>query len=363
MSPLQPRPRKSRGWMVFAIVLLVLLCVSVLLNFGQFVSGLMPMRAARLGATETVGPKLDEVLLEDNDASSKIAVIDVDGIITSRAVDQGGYNMVELIKEQLKLAKEDDRVKAVLLRVDSPGGEVLASDDIYRLLEKFQDESRKPVITSMGSLAASGGYYISSASRFIVANEMTITGSIGVILHTWNYRGLMDKVGLRPEVFKSGIHKDMLSGEREPDEIPPDERDMIQKLIMETYGRFTTVVENGRQAAYDKNKSNSQDKGRELESDWKDYADGRVLSGKEAEKLGFVDKVGTFDDAVKIAQQLAHIKGGKPNLIQYRVRHDFSDLFRLFGKSETPVIKVDLGMEAPKLEAGQMYFLSPTYLR
>jgi protease-4 len=260
MAPMPPRPRKSRGWMIFAIVLLVALCISVLLNFGQFVTGLMPMKAARLGATESAAPKLDEVLLEDNDSSSKIAVIDVDGIITSRSVDQGGFNMVELIKEQLKLAKEDDRVKAVLLRVDSPGGEVLASDEIYRLLEKFQDESHKPVVTSMGNLAASGGYYISSASRFIVANEMTITGSIGVILHTWNYRGLMDKVGLRPEVFKSGKHKDMLSGEREPDEIPPDERDMIQNLIMQTYSRFTSVVQTGRDAAHDKNQNNSEDK-------------------------------------------------------------------------------------------------------
>jgi protease-4 len=366
MAPLPPRPRKSRAWMIVAIVLFLFLCISLLGNFSQFMSSLMPVKMARMtSSSSAAGPRLDEVTLEDNDSNNKIAVIDVDGVITSGAIDQGGFSEVDLIKEQLNRAREDSRVKAVLLRVDSPGGEVLASDEIYRLLREFQEpkdgKPGKPVIASMGNLAASGGYYISSASRWIVANEMTITGSIGVIMHTWNYRGLMNKVGLQPEVFKSGKHKDMLSGERNPDEIPPEEREMIQKLIMETYGRFTKVVDEGRTASHEKNRNNSSNKGKTLVDNWKDYADGRVLSGKEAEELGFVDQVGNFDDAVATTRTLTRI--AKADLIQYRLRRDLSDLFRLFGKTEAPVVKLDLGVELPKLQVGQLYFLSPTFVR
>ncbi len=340
--------------MIAALVLVILLVLSVLLNFSQFASSIMPVRVAR---SRTVGPRFDEAILKDNGASSKILVIDVDGIITGRALDQSGYSMVDVIKDELERAEEDDRVKAVLLRVDSPGGEVLASDEIYRALVNFQKSSRKPVVTSMGDLAASGGYYISSASRWIVANEMTITGSIGVIMHTWNYRGLMDKVGVAPMVFKSGKFKDMLSGERSTNEIPAEERVMVQSLIEETYARFTNVVAQGRSMAHEKN----EQEGRNLANDWSEYADGRVLSGSKAFELGFVDELGNFDDAVKRARELAGIRNA--NLIQYQLRYDISDLFRLFGKSEPSTIKVDLGMDTPKLQAGQLYFLSPTFLR
>jgi protease-4 len=190
-----------------------------------------------------------------------------------------------------------------------------------------------------------------------VANDLTITGSIGVIMSTWNYRGLMDKVGVRPETFKSGKYKDMLSGSREPNSITEEERGMVQSLINETYEKFKSVVLAGRKRAQEKNR----DKGRALSEDWADYADGRILSGTEAFKLGFVDELGTFDDAVKRAKSIAGISRGA-NLIEYQQRFDFSDLFRLFGKSDSKVVKVDLGMDVPKLQAGHLYFLSPTFL-
>jgi protease-4 len=208
----------------------------------------------------------------------------------------------------------------------------------------------------MGDLAASGGYYVSSPCRWIVAHELTITGSIGVIMHGWNYRGLMDKVGVRPEVYKSGRFKDMLSGEREPDQITPQEREMVQALIDETFGRFKTVVAEGRKWARQKNGS----AGAALSSDWANYADGRVLSGTEAYKLGFVDQLGTFEDAVEHAKKVAGIASA--NVVQYQQRYDLADLFRLFGKTDSKVLKVDLGLDAPKLRAGQLYFLSPTFL-
>jgi protease-4 len=148
----------------------------------------------------------------------------------------------------------------------------------------------------------------------------------------------------------------MLSGSREPDSITPEEREMVQSLIDETYGKFKSVVQTGRNRAQEKNR----DKGRALSEDWADYADGRILSGTEAFKLGFVDELGTFDDAVKRAKSIAGIS--RANLIEYQQRFDISDLFRLFGKSESKVVKVDLGMDVPKLQAGQLYFLSPTFL-
>jgi protease-4 len=349
-----PPRRRGRGWMIVALVLLVLLGISVLANMSHFLSGLVPMKAAR---SNSVGPRLEEASTEDNGASSKIAVIGVDGIITGRALDQGGYNMVDVIKAQLKRAEEDDKVKAVILKVDSPGGEVLASDEISRAIADFQTKPRgKPVVCSMGGLAASGGYYVSAPCRWIVASDLTITGSIGVIMSTWNYRGLMDKVGVRPETFKSGKYKDMLSGSREPDSITEEERGMVQSLINETYEKFKSVVLAGRKRAQEKNR----DKGRALSEDWADYADGRILSGTEAFKLGFVDELGTFDDAVKRAKNIAGIS--KANLIEYQQRFDISDLFRLFGKSDSKVVKVDLGMDVPKLQAGHLYFLSPTFL-
>jgi protease-4 len=353
-----PQPKRGRGWMIFALVLLALLIFSGLANFGQLASTITRVGG---GHSRTAGPRLDEAILEDNNASAKIAVIDVDGIITSRAMDQSGFTMADLIKTQLERAKEDSQVKAVVLRVDSPGGEVLASDEINRVITDFQKESKKPVVASMGNLAASGGYYISAPCRWIVANELTITGSIGVIMHTWNYRGLMNKVGLQPQVFKSGKFKDMLSGERDLSQIPEEEREeerrMVQGLIDETYNRFKEVVATGRAEAHRLN----EDEGRPLADNWADYADGRVLSGSQAHELGFVDSLGNFQDAVKKAAELGGIGAAThANLIRYQQRYDISDLFNIFGKSDAKVVKIDLGMEAPKLQAGALYFLMPT---
>jgi protease-4 len=355
------KPRKSRGWMIFAIILLVLLFISLFGNFTQFISRAFSSGFSR-GSFRTsmvreVGPRLEECLLEDNGVRGKIAVVTINGIITDNARNQTGNNMVDVIKAQLDRAKDDDRVKAVILKVDSPGGEVMASDEINKAVADFQDKSRKPVVCSMGSLAASGGYYVSAPCRWIVANDLTITGSIGVILHTWNYRGLMDKVGLAPVTYKSGLYKDMLSGDRSTNEIPAEERVMVQGLIDETYQKFKNVVASGRNAAHEKNKT----EGHALINNWTNYADGRVLSGTQAFKYGFVDELGNFDDAVKTTKKIAGIT--KANLIEYRERYDISEFLRLFGQSGAAHdIKFDLGLEMPKLQAGQLYFLSPTFV-
>jgi protease-4 len=364
--PVAPRkPRTGSGWKIATFVLAGLLLLTL---FGTFVSSFFQI----FTTMETVPgeSRLTEVTLERNRAADKIAVIPVEGIISGSGFDGSGYNMVRLIEDQLKLAGKDERVRAVLLKVNSPGGEVLASDDIYNAIIKFQNEHNKPVVASMGSLAASGGYYVSAPCRWIVANELTITGSIGVIMHGYNYRGLMNKVGLRPMVFKSGRFKDMLSGERDLEKLTPaekadveEEEAMIAKMINETYEKFKSIVAEGRKFSSNRNQSNQgdeKDKGRPLSTKWTALADGRILSGKEAYEQGFVDEVGNWRTAIRRAQKLAGID--RADLVTYQMPFSLGNLLGIFGKSDAKSVKVDLGFDLPKLNAG-LYYLCPTFLR
>jgi protease-4 len=340
--------------MIAAIILLLLLLVSVLGNFAQFITHALAFgHGFKTVSAREIGPKLDECILENNDSRNKVAVITVDGIITSHTDDEDGNSMVDVIKAQLDRAGDDRNVKAVILKVDSPGGEVMASDQIYKAIDDFETkDDGKPVICSMGSLAASGGYYISSPCRWIVADELTLTGSIGVIMHGMNYRGLMDKVGVAPVTYKSGLYKDMLSPDRSTNEIPAGEHAMVQALIDETYQKFKSVVHDGRAQAHLKNGKD----GKALAADWESYADGRVLSGTQALNLGLVDQLGDFDDAVDKALSIAHISDA--NLIEYREHYDISNLLSMFGQnSQAHDIKLDLGIEMPRLQAGCLYFL------
>lgn len=339
--------------MILSIFLFLALGLSLLLNLGALSSKLLGGSGHRY--SYEVGPKVQEVLVKDSPSSQKIAVIELSGIISGQATDPGGFGLVEVIKAQLKRAEDDPRVRAVVLKLDTPGGEVLASDEINRAVADFQEKSDKPVIGSMATMAASGGYYVAAACRWIVANELTLTGSIGVIMQSYNYRGLMDKIGLHPEVYKSGKFKDMLSGSRPPENVDPEERRMLQNLIDQTYERFRDVVQKGRSRSRESN----NDESRALVDDWKNYADGRVFSGKEAYQLGFVDELGSFEDAVKRARQIAGIS--EADLVQYQQVYDISDLFRLFGRSEQTKLKVDLGFEMPKLRSGTPYYLCPAY--
>jgi protease-4 len=361
IQPMQraPRGRSSALWMVLALVFLVLFVLSLFTRFISVPYAVMP----HARASTDRGHNLEEVVTQHTNSDNKIAVVDVDGIISGGEIEHSGMTMVDLIDEQLKMAAHDSDVKAVILKVDSPGGEVMASDEINKVITKFQDSSHKPVIASMESLAASGGYYISVPCRWIVANELTITGSIGVIMHGYNYRLLMDKIGIRPHVYKSGRFKDMLSGEKEPDDSKLSEDDkrtrdmedqMVQSLIDDTFNKFKEVVKTGREHAASLNK----DKGKTLVDDWQDYADGRILSGKQALAFGFVDELGDFQTAVDRAKSIAGISNA--NLVEYHMQFDLASvLSHIFGKSEAPVIKVDLGMDLPRLKAGLPYYILP----
>jgi protease-4 len=342
----------------------ILFLLLILVVFGRVVTRhLAPM----VHTGTEMNRNLQEVVVERGNSDNKIVTIEVSGVITGSEMDGSDMTLADFIKEQLKEAGSDSDVRAVILKVDSPGGEVLASDDIYNVIKKFEDKyPEKPVVVSMGALAASGGYYISSPCRWIVANELTLTGSIGVIMHGYNYRELMDKVGVEPMVFKSGRFKDMLSGEREPDNgklTPQQQKDreeedqMVQNIINETYGKFKEVVKNGRDWAHTKNGA----EGRPLVENWEDVADGRVLTGSNALKLGFVDELGDFNTAVKRAETLAGIPSA--SLVEYHIPIDLSSvLSHVLGKTEAPTLKVDLGFDLPKLQAGYLYFMTPTVI-
>src|SRR5262244_3772939 len=266
-----------------SIFLFVALCASLFVNFVLMIA--VFQRVGGIREAEPI-PRFREILLQRGARATtdKIAVITMRGLISSSIPGNVSDSMVDDTRAALQQARDDSRVKAVVLEIDSPGGEVTASDEIYSAVVKTR--TRKPVVVYMDSLAASGGYYVSCGGRFLMANETTITGSIGVIIQTLNYEQLFNKVGLASVVFKSGKFKDMLNGARP---ITPEERDLIQRFVMETYDKFLSVVSKERSLPADLLRNN--------------IADGRILSGKEALTDKLIDGIGELDDAFAKAKQ------------------------------------------------------------
>ena len=225
----------------------------------------------------------------------KIGIVEVKGVI---AQSSG-------IIEEIHQYDEDEGVKAIILRIDSPGGGVGPSQEIYREILKVK--SRKKVITSMGSVAASGGYYIACASDLIVANPGTITGSIGVLMEFTNIEELFKKIGIKGVVLKSGEHKDIGSPFRE---MTPQERKIIQSVIDNVHRQFIQAVSEGRKL----------DRAKVAE-----IADGRILTGEQAKQLGLVDQLGNLQDTVDAAAKLAGIEG-KPNVLYPKKRFSIWEL-------------------------------------
>jgi len=194
----------------------------------------------------------------------------------------------------------------VVLEVNSPGGGVTASDEMYRTILEFKKKTDMPVVVSMGDVAASGGYYISAAADDIVANETTLTGSLGVIISLNNFTDLADKYGYKQEVIKSGEFKDIGSSFRE---LKPEERKIFQSVIDESYDEFVSVIAKGRDLP--------EDRVREI-------ADGRIYSGKQAKELDLVDEFGDLDRAAALAAENADVKG--PTVVRYVQTPSFLDL-------------------------------------
>jgi protease IV len=214
----------------------------------------------------------------------KIAIVEIKGVITQSA---------EVI-EEIHQYQEDEKVKAIVLRIDSPGGGVGPSQEIYREILKVK--RKKKVLTSMGSVAASGGYYIAAATDYIVANPGTITGSIGVIMEFANLEELLKKVGIKGVVLKGGEHKDIGSPFRE---MTPEERTIMQEVINNVHRQFIKAVAEGRK----------MDQSKIIP-----IADGRILTGEQAKEQGLVDQLGNLEDTVDIAARMANIEG-RPTVV------------------------------------------------
>jgi len=221
----------------------------------------------------------------------------------------GDIESSEAIVDQLEHMRRYSSIRAVVLRLDSPGGGVAASQEIYDAVLRVKEEN-KPVVASMGSVAASGAYYVACAADSIVSNPGTLTGSIGVILSFPNTEELFKKVGVRFEVVKTGKYKDIGSLSRP---MTPDEKGLLQGVLSNVYEQFVNAIADGR--------------GME-KSDILPYADGRIFSGSQALEYGFVDRLGDLDDAIKLAGEMGKIQGRPVVVRKERRRVSFLDLFQ-----------------------------------
>ena len=242
------------------------------------------------------GPTVPAVYEEEwvaGDGPAVIAVVPVEGTIAPADNTVGGTQPTttpEGLADALRQAAQDTSVVAVVLEINSPGGGVTASDEMHQSIMDFKENTGKPVVVSMGDTAASGGYYISTAADRIVANETTLTGSLGVIIPLNNYAEAANKYGIKQVVIKSGKYKDMGSAFRE---MTPDEREIYQSIVNQDYSEFVDVISDGRGIP--------EERVREI-------ADGRIYSGVQARGLGLVDSFGNLDEASATAGRLAGAK-------------------------------------------------------
>ncbi len=266
--------------------------------------------------------ELTEIVLVPNPARDKVLMIDVEGMISSigdASPLSREKNVVSRVFERMERAAGDPWIRAVILRLDTPGGEVTASDIIYHEILRFKERTGKPVIGLMMGVAASGGYYIASACDVIMAHPTTLTGSIGVISVFPNVGSLMSKVGVKVNVIKSGASKDSGTPFRDMTE---EERGIFQGIIDEYYGDFLEVVSRNRKERI------SADELRKI-------ADGRVYAARQALELKLIDEIGYFDDAFRKAVSLASLKTAR--LVAYTY----------YPKSKTNIYAARLGDYAP----------------
>jgi len=240
-------------------------------------------------------------------SKDKVAVIELAGIMTSSHNVGSRAVSARKILAQLEKYRDDDSVKAIVLRVDTPGGTVVAAQEIHGELMRLRAGSKKKVVVSMGDLAASGGYYVACAADRIFASPGTLTGSIGVIMQFPNYQGLFGKIGLGTNTIKSGEFKDVGNGARE---MSDRDRRLLQGLVDDVYSQFVDAVAAGRRM--------SPEQVRPL-------ADGRVFSGRQAQQLGLIDELGDLDAAIAAAGKLAGIEG-KPEVIRESPRRGIWEL-------------------------------------
>lgn len=286
-------------------------------------------------------PYFEEELVEGDDSQkSRIAKIDLFGVIAQEIPGQIGASMVDDLILQIRQAADDDSIAAILLHIDSPGGEVTASDNLYHELTLVRPN--KPVIVYLDSVGASGGYYTAMGGSHIMAHELCLTGSIGVIMQAINYEGLSKILGLSTLTFKSGALKDLLNPSRPASEA---EKKLVQDMVAETFEKFSSIVATERDFPDQKLPT--------------EVADGRIVSGKQALDLKLIDATGYLQDAITDAREIAKLPENAP-VIRYNAPFHFSRLFRFLGQKQdtNPKVQVSLVPESFHLQAGKLYYLS-----
>ena len=244
-------------------------------------------------------------------SAEAVGVVRITGVIMSGG---GGASLFgvgagsETVTSQIRRAAKDSSAKALVIRINSPGGSAAASQEIYQAIREYEKDTHRPVVASMGDVAASGGYYCASAADKIVAAPATLTGSIGVIMETMQYGDLMRKIGVSSDAITSGRYKDMGSPFRP---LRPDERQLMQAMVNDVYDQFVEAVAEGRGMR---------------KAQVRELADGRAYSGRQALKVKLVDEVGTFRDAIRLAGKLANIKG-EPTVKFFERMTPFAALF------------------------------------
>lgn len=299
--PYVPEGRRGRGaafWM--AILMFFLLLGSAGLNFFLLVL----LVSGPLSIDPPKGPKPLKEVTQEGSGDQKLLVLPIEGVISEKegfSILGRSEDLPEKVKGHLRQAAKDRSVRAVILRVNSPGGGVTASDTISRHIARFKAERPDvQIVAYFDDLAASGGYYVACGAHHIVAHPTNLSGSIGVLMTSFNAAELLKKVGIEPRVLTSGKYKDILSTYRP---MTPDEEQLLRGIVNEMYERFVDVVAAGR-------KKLTRDQVKKL-------ADGRVYTASQALKAGLVDELGTFEDAVAATRKLAGLTGSA-RLITYQ---------------------------------------------
>ncbi len=306
----QAKPaRTGTGWRILWGIMLAFSVVANILMFLMLIGLLVVFGAGQRSV-------LSEAVVREGPARNRIAMVTVQGIIHGELADD--------VYQQLKAARRDRRVRGLIVRVNSPGGTISASDQIHKEIQKFREEEKIPVVAFMQGVAASGGYYTSVACDKIIAEPTTITGSIGVISWWLVVQELLeDKLGVLPVTVKSGQKKDWPSSFREPS--PEELQYMQDKLITPAYERFVEVVSEGRK------ESLSLD-------DVKRLSDGGIYSAPEALEEKLIDGIGYLDEAVALAKSLAGID--EAQVIEYRKPFSFAD-FLSYRRQNQNLLKLD----------------------
>ena len=282
-----------------------------------------------LGVLQRERP-LEETTVE-GEGRDKVLLVDISNVITDLPT-RHAFGLIEeestvgRVQSELKKAAKDERVKALVLRINSPGGGVTASDDVYGELVGFKRERKVPVVAALGDVAASGGYYVACAADQVVAHPTTVTGSIGVILVNLNLEGLLGKIGVRNETFKAGEHKDLLSPLRGA---TPEERRIVQSILDSLHARFVAVVREARPKL---------DTGRLAE-----LTDGRIFDASQALAAGLVDRIGGLRDAIDVAKKASGLETAR--VVMYRRADERRE--NIYSRAGSPaqvnLLPVDLG--------------------